>query len=264
MTPIHLLFFIVAVLRFVFLASSVIYWFYYSSFGIRIDFWNLTSKIFYTFSEAAYLFTVFLIANGWRITHSGIQRNVARNALGFLVIFTSVLCFFCYTSTNYYLLSLLVVYIIVFPRIFADLATKSRHLEIQYTAYQAFDDHSPQLIMLLKKAGLLSKTKISTFLYVAVLFLINLIKFIPFINWPLLQQTSEFILWGYMIALVIIFMPKEDSGILYSASDIIPYVREEMNEIIIIPWDLKKTILISWPTQNRTSKLSLGMEEELK
>jgi len=121
LTPVHLLLFIISILRIMFVSSTVYYWYYYRSSGEREDFVNQLSKIFYIFSEGSYLFAIFLISNGWRITSSGIQRTIIRKALGSLIIFLSVLIFFCITSQYYYLLSLLVVYIIIIPRIFTNM-----------------------------------------------------------------------------------------------------------------------------------------------
>jgi len=121
LTPIHFLLFIVSCVRLGFVSSTVYYWFTFRNTGYRVESWNLFAKVFYIFSEGAYLFTIFVISNGWRITTSGVQRSIIRKALGSLIIFLSVLSFFCFTSQYYYLLSLLVVYIIIIPRIFTNM-----------------------------------------------------------------------------------------------------------------------------------------------
>jgi len=136
--------------------------------------------------------------------------------------------------------------------------------------YRSVDENSPHLQMLENKASLLTRTKLATSIYIIALIVINLLKFIPFDYWPVGQQPSEFILFGYIFALAIILRPRENNGFIYAVSELIQFYnfeqivlnRNERNNQELRPWDLNKTILIEWPTQNQGNKISLGIEED--
>jgi hypothetical protein len=271
LTPIHLLIFIVCVIRICFVAALCYYWSFFKNSGYRLDNVNQISKLFYIFSEGAYIFTVFVVSKGWRITRSGISKVTLRKSVGTILIMLCVTSVFSFVSANYYLLSLLFAYFIIIPKIFSNLTMMLRLLHGQATIYRNADPNCPHLITIENKTSLARKIKISTTLYIVSLVLINVLKLIPFDYWPFGSHPSEFILSVFILALSIIIRPRQNNGFIFSSQEIIPVVNieqvvlnriERNEEEIYQPWDLNKTVLIEWPSKDGNPSVSLGVERE--
>jgi len=265
LTPIHFLVLLSVIIRIFFVTSVLIYWFRFKNSGRRMDLWIIFSRIFYSVSEGVYIFTIFVFATGWRVIRSGIKKRKLKLAVKFFAV--GVLILLCFTFQNYYYLPILFVYLVSIPYIYFDLAASLKWVERQKELFISIDRDSPYIRMLENKEMVLYRFKLASIAYVICLVIVNFIKVVVINSIHLgdIQHPSEFVLFFYIFAVILIIKPKENNGFIYSLVDIIPFYNLEERIIHqqkdLVELNMNKTILINWPSL-RGRKLSIGIEKD--
>jgi len=239
----------------------------YSSSGSRFTIISTLQSFLFAFSETAFFGVLYLTSKGWRIIRSGLPASEIRSTFIALFILVSTLLFFSFYNTEYYWLSLVLMYFFMLPKIFTSISHNIRTLDSHISAFtnsylHPALDNIPQYTHLLQvKRTMFVKLRTCLVIYLISMLLVNsLVRIL--VAWDLLWISR---LCDEMIVLCIVgyvaWNLRPGLKVFYtSIEEIRPFLAlqvflesrlngEDMDDGVEIsdPWDISKTIVVQWP-----------------
>jgi len=269
--PIHFVMWGVLLLKEVVVCMITFYWWIYSTQGYRYDIFYTLLNFLFAFPETVFFCALYLIAKGWRITRGGLPAAEIRSTFVALLVLLSTLLFFSFYNTEYYWLSLLLMYFFMLPRIFTAISHNVRTLDSHVAAFEQTARASTTetaerfLEVLAAKRNLFSKIRHCLVGYLVAILLVNSILRVLTV-WELawISRMSDEAVVFFIVA-IILFLLRPSRKVFYTrAADMRPmlllqtWFRERMEEEndntagALEPWDMGKTLVVEWPdTQKR-------------
>jgi hypothetical protein len=266
-SPLHYILLGVIILKEIVVCLIAYYWWMFSSTGYRFTIISTLQSFLFAFSETAFFAVLYLTSKGWRILRSGMPASEIRSTFIALFILVSTLLFFSFYNTEYYWLSLVLMYFFMLPKIFTSISQNIRTIDSHISTFthrsQAVEGIQVYLSLLQVKRIMFVKIRTCLVVYLIAMLLVNsLVRIL--VTWDLLWISRlcdeaivliivAYVAWNLRPALKIFFTSLEEmrpflyvQGLLQGRQN-----EEDMEEGAEIshPWDLSKTLVIQWPVK---------------
>jgi len=285
LSPVHYLLLGVFILKEVMVIFISFYWWMYSSTGYRFLMISALQSFLFAFSETAFFAALYLTSKGWRIMRSGLPVSEIRSTCIALFILLSTLLLFSFYNTDYYWLSLVLIYFFMLPKIFTSISQNIRILDshLSIITERSLDLQNVQFYvsLLQVKRSTFVKMRTCLIVYLIGMLLVNsLIRIL--LAWDLLWISRlcdemivvvivSYVAWNLRPGLKVFFTSMEDIRPFMTLQRLLDgriIEEREEGEAEGEPWDVSKTVVVQWPMkigQNPTATirypLSLGYEE---
>jgi len=270
-TPLHKVMTGAIVVKIVVLTVLSSYWVIFAATGASVGILDQLRNFLFTVSETCFFFLLYLYAKGWRTVRAGLPTLELRTTLVALLVLLLTLLFFTFYNTEYYWLSLIVVYFFLLPKFFSSMSHNTRVLEGQIAFFQRTTNPPTHVLALIdsltNKVKAFARVRVSVIVYLVIVVLVNalfkaLLSFMWDYSWfPVLMNEVSAVTMVTFVCYVLV--PRNNGLWLTGPADLIPLVRaqhfithrddEDDDDADDEPWDLKKTVLVVWPSANSPS-----------
>jgi len=291
-SPLHYILLGVIILKELVVCLIAYYWWMFSSTGYRFTIISTLQSFLFAFSESAFFAVLYLTSKGWRILRSGMPASEVRSTFIALFVLVSTLLFFSFYNTEYYWLSLVLMYFFMLPKIFTSISQNIRIIDSHIATFlhrggggpQAMEGGVQVYISLLQvKRTMFVKIRTCLVVYLIAMLLVNsLVRIL--VAWDLLWISRlcdeaivmiivAYVAWNLRPALKVFFTSMEEMRPFLSIQVLLEgrQNEEDMEEGVEVsdPWDVSKTLVIQWPEKMAGKKereimrlpLTLGHEE---
>jgi hypothetical protein len=286
-SPLHYIIWGVLVLKEAVVGLIYFYWWMYSSTGHRFTVLSTLQSFLFAFSETAFFGVLYLTSKGWRIIRSGLPATEIRSTFIALIILTSTLLFFSFYNTEYYWLSLVLMYFFMLPKIFTSISQNIRLLDAQIALFMRHTnelvDADRYLSLMKRKRFMFHKIRNSLVVYLISMLVVNsLVRVLVAWDYLWITRLCDEVIVVLIVGYVAWNVRPSQNIFFTSLEEMAPFLSlrvllenrlenqgddEDRNEVEA--WDIHKTVAIQWPFKLETERvwnitrlpLSLGYEE---
>jgi hypothetical protein len=166
---------------------SYLYWSSLSAVGHGSSINSALDGLLFAASEAAFFLMLMLLAKGWRITFKELPSSETKGMLFGVLFLLGALVFFSFYNNGYYLLSLVILYFFMLPKIFTGASQNVRLLyaHIVIMTREQPEENADLILTLRAKMRMFEVLRTTVMIYLTlVLFVIGSKILLPYkLNW---------------------------------------------------------------------------------
>eukprot|EP01129_Flabellula_baltica_P008506 TRINITY_DN3390_c0_g1_i1.p1 TRINITY_DN3390_c0_g1~~TRINITY_DN3390_c0_g1_i1.p1 ORF type:complete len:446 (-),score=61.46 TRINITY_DN3390_c0_g1_i1:16-1353(-) len=269
-TPVHGILTTTITVRGIYSAFLLYYWYLYYWNGQREGVFKLISQFVFIISEGLFIFLLYILSCGWRIIRGGIPSvQVKKVILGLISVVLLLSIFSIFTSMSmYYLLTILILYFYILPKIITNFSTLLYLVSSQEGALSNISPNHNSLPLLRAKVKIFNRIRLVTMLFIVVVLLVNIYRFAI---GSAVDHPSEGVLLVLFIIFAVTLRPKQHSFIT-KMSDLLRLRQTEdfiisrqdalQDEEPAIQWDISKTRYIKYPGSTKSIAIESNYAKE--
>jgi len=166
---------------------SYMYWSSLSRVGHSTEMNSALNGLLFATSEAIFFLVLMLLAKGWKITCRDLPSSETRGMVFGVLFLLGALLFFSFYNNGYYLLSLVILYFFMLPKIFTGASQNVRLLyaHIIIMTREQPDENADLILTLRAKMRMFEVLRTTVMIYLSlVLFVIGSKILLPYkVNW---------------------------------------------------------------------------------